>query len=201
MKGTNFIGNTSGNAGGGIHIENKNPLHFELSKGLISENKAPNGSGGGLYITAAGENNTYNITGGEITKNEAAKVGGGIRYYLTASNNTLNISNVLISENTANNNAGGGMYLGAEKTEFVNNIINLKSGEIKGNKTTSRGAGIYLQKSLTFNMSGGSITNNTSTSATGIGGIYSESDNVTYNKTGGTISDNVPSDVGGIATK
>ena len=40
------------------------------------------------------------------------------------------------------------MYLGTNKPELelINNIINLKSEEIKENKTANKGAGIYFIK-------------------------------------------------------
>ena len=111
----------------------------------------------------------------------------------------MNISNVIVNGNTANE--GGAMYLGASSTNFVNNVINLKSGEISNNTATSNYGGIWAADLKEFNMSGGSIINNKNTNSQGTGGLYVSSSVGSYKKTGGTISGNTPTDVGGKATK
>ena len=193
LRGTNFIGNTANRLGGGIDIENKSILRFDLSAGLIKENTATSDSGGGLMLNTTSDNNIYNITGGTISDNNAKVSGGGIKNLFTSSNNTFNISNVIISGNTAE--SSGGVCITASSSDFTNNIVNFKSGEITSNTATNNG-GIFVEKIKEFNMS---IINNKSTE--GIGGINVLDTVESYNKTGGTISGNIPTDVGGIATK
>ena len=199
LKGTNFIGNTSDKWSGGIDIENRKPLKFELSGGTISNNVAKNNTGGGIILSASSDNNVYNLTGGKIINNQAYYCGGGLRFYFDASNNILNISNTIFSGNSSID--GGAIAIDASKSTFTNNVVNFKSGEISNNTVTNNGGGIYMTNFQDFNMTGGSIINNKSTNDQGTGGIYAYNNVKNYNKTGGTISDNTPTDVGGIATK
>lgn len=77
--------------------------------------------------------------------------------------------------------------------------FNMEGGSITGNTTTSNGGGVYVFQG-TFNMSGGSITGNTATGdgkTTGTGGGVFVGDG-TFNMSGGSITDNTAANGGGV---
>lgn len=113
MSGGYVTGNTSQLAGGGIYAGywyGANNARFEMTGGVISQNIATLGEGGGLRISG-GESGTGTngvITGGYITNNSNNTKydwgGGGI---FVQQNGTLNIKNALIIKNSASGFGGG----------------------------------------------------------------------------------------------
>jgi len=77
---------------------------------------------------------------------------------------------------------------------YNNSTFNMTGGTISGNTTTGEGGGVFTNYtgSNTFNMSGGTISGNTSYNG---GGVYLYN-NSTFNMTGGTISDNTSTATG-----
>ena len=121
-------------------------------------------------------------------------------------NGTFNMTGGTISDNTNTNTyeGGGGVYVTRSGTFNMSG-----TAVINGNKAQN-GGGVYLivnfsYATATFNMTGGTISNNASTSANkGGGGIYAATSGSTYgntniiiNITGGTISGNSTADANG----
>ena len=109
LNGAGIIGKNEAGEGGGIFVENKwtdgknDKDQFEMNGGLVIENKAHTGEGGGIYIRGDGV-----ITGGLILGNstETTKDLGGGGIYVE-SDGTLTIKNAVITENIANGLGGG----------------------------------------------------------------------------------------------
>jgi len=72
-------------------------------------------------------------------------------------------------------------------------ILNLRGGSIKNNKATDHGGGVFTYHDTTFNMIGGEITGNETAVYSG-GGAYLHG---TFNMSGGTISNNIGKTHGG----
>ncbi|MDR1328578.1 MAG: hypothetical protein LBK23_03150 [Oscillospiraceae bacterium] len=166
-------GNTARGNGGGVYLEGG---ALTMSGGVIGDNTAA--LGGGVYL---GSGSSFELTGGEVTRNTSASDGGGV--YL-ASGNLFTLNGGAISGNTANGN-GGGVYVPIAQSFAV------ASGSVTGNRTTL-GGGVYAAGSVTF--ASGSAANNTSNSNGGF--VYVAAGGV-FELTGGTISGNTASASGG----
>ena len=174
MYGGTITGNIKGanNYGGGVAVYHGT---FNMYNGKIINNAtSANGyGGGGVYVSRG----TFNMYDGEISGNTALGEGGGI---LLADNSTFIMTDGSISKNVGGDtNYGGGICVSYGST------FTMKGGNITGNKS-GKGGGVYvLEKETTygkntFNMSGGTITDNTATT-TGYqpgGGVYVPSDGI-----------------------
>ena len=95
------ISNNTGEYGGGVNINSESV--FNMRGGTIENNKATGNNtafGGGVYV---GSN--FNMTGGEITSNEANKFGGGV-YVKSAYGNMGHFTvsgSAKVSDNTTSN--------------------------------------------------------------------------------------------------
>ena len=201
MNGGTISGNTAKNQAGGVYI---NRGEFKMNSGKISENvsdktyydeekgKYSGGNGGGIYINRG----KFTFAGGEISGNTAAETGGGI--HQNGKDDEANaeaiveIKGGVIKNNTAQK--GGGLYI---RQKFASAY--LYSGEISGNESSKNGAGVLVDEG-TFTMSGGSISENKSTSGSA-GGVYvSQREDTgtfgTFTMTGGSITDNTSSSPG-----
>ncbi|MCR4647990.1 MAG: DUF4214 domain-containing protein [Lachnospiraceae bacterium] len=143
MNGGSIIGNVSKSSGGGIYGYR---VHTTINDGIISENVAEDGSGGGLLLWVNG----FIMTGGSITGNYAGNDGGGL--YLEELQDTAEISGGTISENEARYDGGG--IFSWETTVLFND------GMISGN-TAGRNGGGVCQEDSHFIMTGGEISENT----------------------------------------
>lgn len=140
--------------------------------GKIYECNNSNAKGGGVYVTGIDENlyGTFNMTGGEISGNDAA-YGAGI--YVTEKGRA-NLSGGSIKSNYAED-MGGGVYL-AEGT------LELNGTQILNNTASVNGGGIWMNAGSTPagrinfgpNAQAESIAGNTATSGSG-GGVWNES--------------------------
>ncbi len=175
---------------------------FNMSDGVISENKNQVAKGGGVFVNGG----TMEMTGGAILDNAAIDTvsawgaqtvaqGGGI---YVQNNGRLTVSGGKIAGNTATN--GGGICINDGCT------VNMNGGQISGNTAAQNGGGIYGKNNatgeITINMSGGTISGNTATN--GGGGIFLQwsegwpkSDNNELNLSGGKISNNTAKTQGG----
>ena len=131
------------------------------------------GNGVGIYVN----HSTFNMYGGRISGNtNTSGNGGGVLV-----EGTFNMYGGTISDNTTSN--GGGVYVKSGKT------FNMYGGTISNN-TADYGGGVYVEEGATFTMSGdANITTNTAgTTTRGFGGgVYSKG---TFNLNGGTITEN-----------
>lgn len=170
INGGTISGNTATSLGGGVYSAN----NFTMTDGTISDNTAA--SGGGLAITS----NLIYITGGTIAGNTATSNAGG----LLVKGCGVDYKNGSIAGNNAD--CGGGVGIDG-------GTFQLNSGSISGNKVTTRGGGLYIfgGDSSSFSLTNGTISGN---SAKFGGGIYLETG--TFTMSGGTISDNTSSGAG-----
>jgi len=192
--------------GGAVYVDGG---MFNMSGGIITGNNAT-WFGGGVYLT----NGTFTMTDGTITGNNATQSGGGV--YLA--NSTFSMSGGTISDNAApglpdggggggiwvdpysaftmsggfiqNNNAfyGGGILSDGGTIDISGNAL------ISGNNATaeySSGGGVW--SGGIFNMSGGTINENTAESG---GGVIVICD--TFTMSGGTINENIAESGGGV---
>ena len=137
--------------------------------------------GGGLYATNSSK---ITITGGTISGCTAAENGGGL--YATNSS-TITISDGTISGCSAGE--GGGLYAENSST------IEISGGTISGCKVGA-GGGLFVDSS-TIRISGGIISECTTSDTGNGGGLYAK--NSTIKITGGRIENNKAAHGGGVA--
>ena len=162
-------------AGGGLYAKNQSTITIE--GGTISGCEA--GAGGGLYVVGS----TLNIKGGIISECSAANDGGG----LYADNSTITIDKGTISG--CDGRWGGGLY--AEKKS----TITITGGTISRCEVGA-GGGLFVDSS-TIRISGGIISECTTSGTGNGGGLYAN--NSTINITGGRIENNKAAHGGGVA--
>ena len=173
---------TQGYHGGGVYVggyldndvvEKEGML--TLNNTAVSQNKAENGYGGGVFVDAGGTLEIQN--GSSISGNTATNAGG---VWMQGDQVTLT-GNSSISDNTATGEAGG--------VAVISGTFTMESGEISGNSTPGMGGGV--ENLGTFTMNGGTITDNHATSDTdGIGGGVANGPGGTFTMTGGAIYGN-----------
>ena len=146
----------------------------QTSQGSVTH--ADNKYGRGVEV----EKGTFNLYGGSITGNNGETMsphGGGVY----VANGVFNMYGGKISGNKGGSYClGGGVYVVASSCTF-----NLYSGEISSNNGSSGGVEVYG----TFNMTGGSITNNTAN----YGGGVEVRGGAAFNMSGGSITNNTAS--------
>ena len=119
----------------------------------LTGNTASRWGGAICLCTDANKTSVLNMTGGEISGNNAAE--GGAVEVLDA-NCTFNLSGGKIINNSSSGD-GGAIYLNQEPS-----VLNMTGGEISGNTATGNGGGMYIYRSGSVcNLSGGTIESNT----------------------------------------
>ena len=152
-------------------------------KGGVISGNTAAKKGAGVYLAG-----TMTMTGGTISGNTANVDGAGI---FAASGSTLTISNnSVITGNTATN-SGGGIW--AEGTAVMN------GGSIDNNTaSTHHGGGVIVYQGGKFTMNGGSINDNKALASYGGGvAVYAESKASTFIMNGGSITGNTANKTGG----
>ena len=223
MYGGEISGNDGRNYGGAIfqnfaaNKPNATGGAFNMYGGTIKDNTAKNG--GAFFSTTGG---TINMTGGTISGNTATQssndAGGGAIYMrgsgkINLSGNaeitgnsssldggailmgwgTINISDsAKINSNTASR-WGGAICLRQDSNQTT--ILNMRGGEISGNKATQEGGAVHvLDKQCQFFLYDGKITGNTSGDG---GAIYLNQEPSWLIMQGGEISGNTATGNGG----
>ena len=223
MYGGEISGNNGNNYGGAIfrkfnaNVPNTTGGAFNMYGGVIKNNTAKNG---GAYFSTTG--GTINMTGGTISGNTATQssndAGGGAIYMrgsgtinisgsaeITGNSSsldggailmgwgTINISDsAKINSNTASR-WGGAICLRQDSNQTT--ILNMRGGEISGNKANSEGGAVHvLDKQCQFFLYDGKITGNTSGDG---GAIYLNQEPSWLIMQGGEISGNTATGNGG----
>ncbi len=174
MNGGWIIGNRSaaGAVWGGGHIT--------MNEGSKINNNRSTGSAGAIRMV--GKCN-LTMNGGEICNNVAAKDGGAIWGYGTNGNSSVyNLNSGKISGNIAGG-VGGGIYTGTYST------INLSGDFEISNNTASDSGAMRVTNYTIFNMTGGKISGNVSTTNDKYDGFYSWCPRL--NISGGELADNI----------
>ncbi len=126
--------------------------------GSITGNTASTGGGG----VAVGVGNHFIMTGGNITDN-TSEWGNGVGVNISR-DATFTMSDGTISNNKGTSDEdinGGGVS--------VNGTFTMTGGAITGNEASLRGGGVYFASAAPFTMSGGTISDNTTTNDSGGG--------------------------------
>jgi uncharacterized repeat protein (TIGR02543 family) len=204
IRGAGTISLTEGSTGSLLYIGTNQTVSLKEThlKGHSTNNRSL------VYVD---QNGTFNMTGGTISGNtntntDTINKGGGVYVY----GGTFNMSGGTISDNTntdtINYAGGGGVYVTRSGT------FNMSGNAVINGNKAHNGGGVYLIVNLnyataTFNMTGGTISNNISTATSGNsggGGIYTAGSSSTYggtkiiiNITSGTISGNSTADANG----
>ena len=129
--------------------------------GYVENNRAYAGEGGGVYVGDGYSNSSsavFNMYGGTITGNKADQGGAGGGVYVE-SGRTFNMYGGTISGNTAD--YGGGVYVEEGATFTMSGDANI-TANTAGTTTRGFGGGVYSKG--TFNLNGGTITENTAIS-------------------------------------
>ena len=154
------------NYGGGVRVSDPYST-FTMLGGIITNNEATNGGGGGVYIGGG----RFEMSGSAvITRNKTASSLGGGGVFMNGSdtvyalNEFIMSGNAVISENTATNGNGGGVYMNSAPE------VTMNGGSITGNTAANNGGGVYAF-SGTFTMNDGTIAGNKATAKNG-GGVY-----------------------------
>ena len=223
MYGGEISGNNGNNYGGAIfrkfnaNMPNTTGGTFNMYGGTIKDNTAKNG--GAFFSTTGG---TINMTGGTISGNKATQsnndAGGGAIYMrgsgtinisgsaeITGNSSSLDGGAILmgwgeinisgsakINSNTASR-WGGAICLRQDSNQTT--ILNMRGGEISGNKATQEGGAVHvLDKQCQFFLYDGKITGNTSGDG---GAIYLNQEPSWLIMKGGEISGNTATGNGG----
>ena len=223
MYGGEISGNNGNNYGGAIfrkfnaNMPNTTGGTFNMYGGTIKNNTAKNG--GAFFSTTGG---TINMTGGTISGNTATQssndAGGGAIYMrgngkidisgraeITGNSSSLDGGAILmgwgeinisgsakINSNTASR-WGGAICLRQDSNQTT--ILNMRGGEISGNKATQEGGAVHvLDKQCQFFLYDGKITGNTSGDG---GAIYLNQEPSWLIMQGGEISGNTATGNGG----
>ena len=223
MYGGEISGNNGKNYGGAIfrkfnaNMPNTTGGTFNMYGGTIKDNTAKNG--GAFFSTTGG---TINMTGGTISGNKATQsnndAGGGAIYMrgngkidisgsaeITGNSSSLDGGAILMGWGTINisdsakinNNTasrwGGAICLRQDSNQTT--ILNMRGGEISGNKATKEGGAVHvLDKQCQFFLYDGKITGNTSGDG---GAIYLNQEPSWLIMQGGEISGNTATGNGG----
>ena len=186
LEGTDVVNNRSTDYGGGLRISQdlrngaSYPNQLVFTAGSISGNITA-GGGGGILLEGAGSEMV--MTGGEISGNTAGDTAGGA--YIS-SGTTFTMEGGKISGNTAKTGGAIRMY---------KSTVNLKAGQVTGNKATSNCGGVYVTYTeSTLNLMGGEISKNVSGS--NAGGVLVEN-KATMNFSSGKVTGNVAKSGGG----
>jgi hypothetical protein len=169
MKNGSLIGGAVrnfGSSGVGVAVTNGSSLTMENGSSIRG-----NESFGGTAVAAdlgslvtleegAEIRNNTDITEGSSTS-QVFSHGVGVR--LTGRSRLL-MKGGRIVDNTLFYRAGGAVYVGPESE------MDMRGGEISGNKVKENGGGVYVDSGGVFNMSGGEIANNTAEGKGG--GVY-----------------------------
>ena len=223
MYGGEISGNNGNNYGGAIfrkfnaNVPNTTGGAFNMYGGVIKNNTAKNG--GAFFSTTGG---TIKMTGGTISGNTATQsnndAGGGAIYMrgngkidisgsaeITGNSSSLDGGAILmgwgeinisgsakINSNTASR-WGGAICLRQDSNQTT--ILNMRGGEISGNKATKEGGAVHvLDKQCQFFLYDGKITGNTSGDG---GAIYLNQEPSWLIMQGGEISGNTATGNGG----
>ena len=205
MNGGEISENSATGNGGGVGVSSSSTnkiSHFYMNGGKIINNNAiksadnpegyNEGTGGGVHIW----NSRFNMNGGEISGNTAKHGGRGVNMWSDHDHGFIEIKGGIIKENPG----GRGVQVGTDADNGP--TFTMSGGEITGHED----GGVIIHSGIVFNMSGSAkIHNNFTTGDFPGGGVRLEGG--TFNMTGGSIYENTASEdngggvlVGGDAT-
>lgn len=175
---SNIENNSSSNTGGGFYVTNSSLIIIDSE---IEKNSTVGLFGGGIFASGS----EFKIFDSKF-KHNTAEIGGGL--FLTST--SLQMFNSVIEKNTATNGGGGGIFLGPNSNLYLDHVkiegnkatdgggfyngsgsVTFKSCEIKDNRATGVGGGLYSDS-----ISGLIKTSVTGNNASDGGGIFNDID-------------------------
>lgn len=175
QNGGNIAFNSANKHGGGVYLAASEKSHatYQMTSGSLNNNTAP-ANGGGVYLATHFSSAKFTLSGGEIVNNTAGDTGGAV--YLApftgafynqsygesyAEGAVFSMLGGTIADNKASN--AGGVYVSGEQKKmpdarykFVQTIFDMSGGSIRNNTNTA----VYVSAGK-FNMREGEITQNT----------------------------------------
>ncbi|PTY01552.1 hypothetical protein DB346_12440 [Verrucomicrobia bacterium LW23] len=199
----------------GTYIENVSINKSLTLNGAGAATTTMQGTGTGAVLTIASGGHTVNISGITIT-NGAGSNGGGITI---ANGGTVTLNAVTVRNNNATG-SGAGIYSNNARLEIIDSTIRnntstgsngggigivgassvfiLTNSTVSNNTIANYGGGIYITGGITANISGSTITNNTTTLGVNRygGGLYINNNGGTTTITNSNIRTNTSGDRG-----
>lgn len=181
MSGGTITNNTTSKNGGGLFTQSTTTtitggaIANNTATGTITDETLSDGNGGGVYVHA---NGILAIEDGTINNNTATGNGGGIYIATTAADATSNITGGVIEANNATD--GAGIYFNTSKAVAMSDVT------IQNNIASQNGGGIYVYSTSSFNMTSGTITENTAVNG---GGVYTDNKGI-FTLRGGDVTSN-----------
>ena len=208
-----FTGGNS-NYGGSVNVVSGST--FNLFRGCIYGNTAPDNEGGGVYIQGGALKNEgqraggiFNMYGGEIYGNTAA-IGAGVRaaglgekgeipsqihIYGGSIHDNKAVYKVSLNAETGEEEKTHGLGGGVAMTASTK--MTVSGGTITNNTAESNGGGIYMQAKSTLTIQGGKMSGNTSVYSYG-GAIFATGNGTIVTMDGGELSGNTAKSGGAV---
>jgi hypothetical protein len=187
MTGGAITGNATTNGfGGGVSVESGT---FTMDNVTVSGNTADS-HGGGVYFTGT----TFTVNGGTISGNTTNGYGGGV-YFYSGGDFIMEGGTIIGGEAPSDANIaldGGGVFFDGYGVEYDHSgDFTMRGGSISGNNAiapdaySGNGGGVYVTGG-TFEITGGTISNNRAT--TNGGGVYITGSGTTFKMSGSTAN-------------
>ncbi|AGC78154.1 putative secreted protein (Por secretion system target) [Nonlabens dokdonensis] len=205
VDGATITGNSANRAGGGIEVTVGTSTTAVINNVTLNGNFAGTdamgvtmaanpGSGGGMHVTGAQD---VSVTGGTVNNNTAAFTGGGLWNHT----GTMTVTGSTIDGNTASGaaatNGGGGIFQLPAGSLVVGMGTNITNNTADG--ASGSGGGILVGADGNLDVTGATISGNTSNRAGGGIEISSGTNAGTVSLTNTTLDNNVTGPMGSAA--
>ena len=187
IDGSNLTSGIKNNSGGAVYVEGGT---FTMENGSTVTGGNVSANGGAVYV----ECGTFTMNGGKISDGNAILGGNGV--FVNIGDFVMNGGEITECGKGSQPGNGAVMIYKSASGDGAGRFV-MKSGKIYGN-SAEQGAGVFVNGGI-FEMSGGSISENTATGPTGSGGavyVYNGSFDMSGNA---AINNNQSSmDAGGV---
>ena len=187
IDGSNLTSGIKNNSGGAVYVEGGT---FSMESGSTVSGGNVSANGGAVYV----EGGTFTMNGGKISDGNAILGGNGV--FVNIGDFVMNGGEITECGKGSQPGNGAVMIYKSASGDGAGRFV-MKSGKIYGN-SAEQGAGVFVNGGI-FEMSGGSISENTATGPTGSGGavyVY----NGSFDMSGNAVINNNQSsmDAGGV---
>ena len=187
IDGSNLTSGIKNNSGGAVYVEGGT---FTMENGSTVTGGNVSANGGAVYV----DSGTFTMNGGKISDGNAILGGNGV--FVNIGDFVMNGGEITECGKGSQPGNGAVMIYKSASGDGAGRFV-MKSGKIYGN-SAEQGAGVFVNGGI-FEMSGGSISENTATGPTGSGGavyVYNGSFDMSGNA---AINNNQSSmDAGGV---
>jgi len=188
----NIAGPTGTSSGGGVYVGSGT---FNFTSGTVLGNVATSG-GGGVFMSGGEFNMSGGTIGGTGTAANSAQRGGGV----SIAGGTFIMNGGTIGGAGKENRAtvsGGGVYMSGGT---FNMSSDTSIPTVSGNKVTGNGGGVCVTGATFNMGNNACVADNEATGDGGGGGVYVSNNNGKFNMSGGSIIDNTAVYGGGVYT-